>query len=56
MKENSFVNDDMTFATIVEENGKFRVYFDKGDIPYTKYYNTKEELIHDLKTLGFYQE
>ena len=56
MKENSFVNDDMTFATIVEENGKFRAYFDKGDIPYTKHYDTREALIHYLKIIGFYNE
>lgn len=56
MKKNSFVNDDMTFATIVEENGKFRAYFDKGNIPYTKYYETREELVHHLKHIGFYTD
>jgi len=56
MKENSFVNDDMTFATIVEENGKFRAYFDKGDMPYTEHYDTREELVRYLNIIGFYNE
>lgn len=56
MGQNSFVNDEMIFATIVEENEKFRAYFANGDIPYTKYYEKKEDLIHELRGLGFYQK
>ena len=49
-----YVNDNGNYATIVEQDGKIKVYSDLS--AKEKTYNTIEDARHDLIADGFYRE